>query len=205
MGKNCDWPAKGNCRPEKTRRRPPHPGGCCPEGGYIVERIVCSDRAETCFEGLLQIEELPDCLCPPLCLRGIDVMQVDTVCGGMDACCTGRMQGMQRLRLTLCCYVTDSRGCRAEGVACIEIQTPGRRRNACGVNVRRGAEAFIRGARFCPPCAFDVCLNICVSTVVSRCEMTGPRLPCPPPCPDLPLYPQPIAPPYRCRRDPCEW
>lgn len=215
MGKTCcDRPPKADCRPEKPRRRPPRPGGCCcPEGGYIVERIVGSDREDACFSGLLPIKGLPDSLCPPLCLRGVDVMQIEPVCAGAHACDMGPICGDgQRLRVTLCCFVTDSRGCRAEGIACIEIQVSGRRRPyACGVNVRRGAEIFVQSACFCPPCAFDVCLNLCINTIISRCEMVGqrPSCPpsCPPPCPDLPLYPPPIhCPPrgHRCEHF-CGW
>ena len=201
MGRNCDKPPRGDCWPERPRRRPPHPG-CRPDCGSIVEKIISSDTEEVCFSGLLQISGLPECLCPPLCLRGVDVMRVEPVCEGLDAC------GVRRLRVTLCCYVSDRSGCRGEGTACIEVEVCGRSGpRMCGVNVRRGAQVFVKNACFCPPCAFDVCLHLCISTIVSRCEAVGARPACPPPCPDLPLYPPPIrrAPGAGCCTHPCAW
>ena len=202
MGRTCDQPPRGSCWPERPRRRPPPPGGCRPDCGYIVEKIISSDTEDVCFSGLLQISGLPDGLCSPLCLRGVDVMRVEPVCESLDLC------GVRRLRVLLCCYVSDSRGCRAEGTACIEVEVCGRNGpRACGVNVRRGAQVFIQNACFCPPCAFDVCLRLCITTIVSRCEAVGSRPACPTPCPDLPLYPPPIhvAPGGGCCARPCAW
>lgn len=129
MGRTCDQPPRGGCWPERPCRRPPHPGGCRPDCGYIVEKIISSDTEDVCFSGLLQISGLPDGLCSPLCLRGVDVMRVEPVCESLDLC------GVRRLRVLLCCYVSDmpwlqsrrhrlyrSRGMWAKRTACLRCQ-----------------------------------------------------------------------------------
>lgn len=190
MGRYPDRPPEACFCRDQGRKRPPHANGCCQEGGYIVERIVSNQKEDICFEGLLQINGLPAHLCPPLSLCGIDVVCLEP-CRAAEPCCAPRP--MQRLAVTLCVCVIDSCGCRAEGEACIEISVCGRHgRELCGLNVRRGAQVYLSSACFCPPCAFQVCLNLCVQTILSRCEMIGQRPLCPSPCPDLPLYPPPV-------------
>lgn len=166
---------------------PPRPSGCCPEGGYILEKIVQNDREELCYTGLLEICGLPHHLCPPLCLRSAEVMNIEPC---MPDACTPC--GEQRFRLALLCCVVDSRGCRAEGMAHIEVLLHRGIRPPCGMNVRRGVQVQVRSACFCPPCSFDVCLGLCINTIVSRCEIVGKQPACPPSCPPLPLYPPPI-------------
>lgn len=175
----------GPCYPPRPPR-PFHSCGCGPVGGYIVEKIVGNRRENLCFEGMLEVCGLPCGLCPPLCLTAMEVLDIRTVCG---TCSPGA-----RLQLTVCCSVCDSRGCRAEGTARFEIESclkPGE----CGGTLRRGAQIAVRSARHCPPCAFDVCLEICLQTIVSRCGLCGSKESCPPACPPLPpLYPPPCRP-----------
>lgn len=179
-------------------RRPSRSGRCCPEGGYIVERIVSAQREDACFHGLLQLCGLTAGLCPPLCLQSVEAISIEPCC--MPGECQDPC-GMERLALTLCVCVADSRGCRGEATARIEIQAR-RVRRGCGLNVRRGAEIAVQSACFCAPCAFEVCLSVCVNTVLSRLEMVARQPSCCAPCPDLPLYPPPICPPKRtCRNE----
>ncbi len=186
------------CRPP-AKRRPPKPDPY-PDCGYIVEKIVDSFREDVCYEGELRVWGLPDCLCPPLTLRALDIVCIEPVCMPEPPCCP---PVQSRLTVTFCVWVTDSRGCRAQGQARIEISVnkPGPI-GLCGLNVRRGGQVCIIRACACGACTFSVCLNICVQTILSRHEMMGRRPPCPPPCPDLPLYPPPICPP---RRGDCCW
>lgn len=166
-------------------------GGCsnytpCPTNGYIVERIL-SSRCETfCYNGTIQLLDLPCGFCPPFCLRSVEV-----VCICVDPC------NDQCLQMTLRCLLTDTRGCRAESTVKISIQT-NTQKSLCGVNVRYGADVTVQNACFCPPNAFNVCLKIRLNTIFSRCEVIGGK--CASACPQLPpLYPPPIScPPDNC-------
>lgn len=178
----CGGPCRPPCPP-----RPKPPCGCGPVGGYIVEKIVGNQGEKLCFEGRLEISGLPCGLCPPLCLTGVEVWDIRAVCG---SCQPGA-----RLQLTVCCFVCDARGCRAQGMAKLEVSSclsP----EGCGGTLRRGAQIAVLSAAFCPPCAFDVCLEICLQTVVSRCELlSGREKSCCSPCPPMPpLYPPPCRP-----------
>lgn len=178
----------GPCRPPRPPR-PAHSCGCGPVGGYIVEKIVGNQREDLCFDGAIEVCSLPCGLCPPLCLTGMEVLDIQPLCGGCAPAA--------RLRLTVCCCVCDSRGCRAEGTAKLEVESclgSGK----CGCTLRRGAQIAVRSARHCPPCAFDVCLDICLQTIMSRCELVGGKDSCRPPCPPMPpLYPPPCRPAQR--------
>lgn len=176
----------GACKPPPCPPRPSHACGCGPIGGYIVEKIIGNQKENLCFDGTLEVCGLPCGLCPPLCLTGMDVLDIQTVCG---TCAPGA-----RLELTVCCFVCDSRGCRAEGRAKLEIESclrPGE----CGGTLRRGAQIAVRSYTPCSPCAFNVCLEICLQTIVSRSELIGGKESCHPPCPPMPpLYPPPCRP-----------
>lgn len=149
------------------------------EGRFIAERIVQSRRDDTCFKGALRVAGLPCSLCPPLTLRKVSVTDIQTVCGG----CNG-----ERLRLELCCLVSDARGCRAEGSTSIEVDV----RSGLGRGaVRRAAEIGIVHAQSCPPGCFEVHLSICIYAIVTRCELISGKDVCENRCGELPLYPQP--------------
>lgn len=182
------------------KRRKPHPGwDCgwkwpcatgCRDLGYIVERIVSNRHCNTCFDGVITPSGFPAHLKPPLTLCRIEVMQVKPVCPTEPSIGCGTMG---RVCLVLLCCVVDRCGCRGEGVVQIEVEDCCRPERAweAGTNVRRGAQVEISNACFCAPCSFHVCLNICLHTVVSCCEMVGARpQPCNS-CPTLPLYPPP--------------
>lgn len=165
---------------------------CCPEDcGYIVERVLSSQTHTCCFDGMLTVCGLPARLCPPLTLCGVSVLEVKP-CERAElhgGCCPPCGAG-SRVALVLCCQVKDQCGKCAEGASQIEVEVPPvcreGRRGGC---LRRGAEVELVSARFCAPCAFAVCAHICIQTVLSCCEMVGPKRPCPPMCSFLPLYP----------------
>lgn len=160
------------------------------EGRFIAERIVQSRRDETCFEGSLRVFGLPCSFCPPLTLRKASVTDIQTVCGS----CSG-----DRLRLELCCLVSDAHGRHAEGSASIEVDVCG---GLCRGAVRRAAEVSITQAQFCPSGFFDVRLGICIYAIVTRCELIAGRESCENRCEELPLYPQPPGlPPKRACRE----
>lgn len=188
----CSWSRKGG-------------GRCAPRGcdqGYIVEKIISNRRCETCFEGVITLCGLPAHLRPPLTLCSVEVIQVKPACAPHEGMCMPlpgcgcAPRGRDRVTIFLLCCVADSCGCRGEGVAQIEID------DCCGplrpvergANVRRGAQVELRSACFCAPCGFRVCMDICLHTVISCCEMVGtrPRDCCE--CPQLPLYPPPHHP-----------
>ena len=174
------------------RRRPPKPEPY-PDCGYIVERVVDSFREEVCYEGELRVCGLPDHLCPPLTLRALDIICVEPVCAPGPP--ISQPPGTNRLAVTCCAWVSDSRGCRAQGETREEISVSrAGPPNLCGLKVRRGGQVQLLHACFCSACTFSVCLRICVQTILSRHEMLGRRPPCPPPCPNLPLYPPPVCP-----------
>lgn len=186
-----------SCRACCNTVSPAHGG----KGGYIVERIVGSCRQRLCFEGTLEICGLPPQLCPPLTLCEVNVSCIEP-CPRQDCCPCG----CETLRFALVCRVIDSRGCCAQGEAAVTLAADARScASACGVNVRRGAEAIVARACFCPPCAFDVCLILDLRTVLSRCEAAcdAPFCPsCPPACVPPPIYPQPQQ--IACRHRTCE-
>lgn len=155
---------------------------CSLEGRYIVERIIGGRRDDACFEGTLCIEGLPCSFCTPHALCRASVCDIRTVSRGC---------GCEKLRLLLCCLVSDAHGCRAEGTACIEIDVP-----ACTGTVRRGAQVGIAYAQSCQPGCFETKLNVSVQTIVTQCELIGGREPCEPCCMP-PLYPQPAKRIYR--------
>ena len=174
-----------------------HPGICAQEScgqGFIVERILANRRCRTGFEGILAVCGLPQGLHPPLRLCCADITGIRSVQGlECDAC------AVSRLALSLRCCVEDACGRRAAGDAQIEVQDccAPVRTDERGANVRRGATIEVSRACFCAPCSFSVCMDICLHTVISLCEITGG---CPRPCaecPALPLYPPPHCPP-RC-------
>lgn len=189
------------CHPP-AKRRPPRPEPSYPDCGYIVEKIVDSFREDVCYEGGLRVWGLPDHLCPPLTLRALDIVCIEPVCIPEPQFC--QSMPPNRLAVTFCAWVTDSRGCRAQGQARIEIcvSRPGPV-GLCGLNIRRGGTVCIIRACFVSACTFSVCLSICVQTILSRHEMLGRRPSCPPPCPDLPLYPPPVCPPRYGERCDC--
>lgn len=198
--------------PWSNRRRPSWSNDCCMDGGYIVEKIIGQHKQEACFEGCITLSGLPAHLCPPLTLCGVEVVQVQPrgINHACSACNCAPAKDFRQpldtpsaihdvLLVTLLCQVVDSCGCRSEGIACIDIELC--RPNGheiCGVNMRRGAQVFVRNACFCAPCSFQVCMDICVQTVMSRCEVLGNKPFCAPVCPPLPLYPPPIKRPC-CR------
>ena len=184
----------------ERRRKPAHgTDPCCVQEcacdqGYIVERVLSNRRCRTCFRGCLMVQGLPRSLRAPLALCSAEVVRIDAVqsCDApacLPACDRPRCG---RVALTLMCCVEDSCRCRAEGTARIEVEdccapVPPQR----GCNLRRGASVQVSHSCFCPPCGFDVCLEIELCAVLSRCELTGnAKKPCPV-CPQLPLYPQP--------------
>ena len=184
----------------ERRRKPPHgAASCCVQEcacdqGYIVERVVSNRRCRTCFEGGLYVHGLPRGLRGPLALCSAEVIRIDAVQNCDAPACQSVCDSPRcgRVGLTLLCCVEDACGCRAEGTARIEVE------DCCapilpqlGCNLRRGASVRVAHARFCPPCGFDVCLEIELCAVISRSElMGGVKKPCPV-CPQLPLYPQP--------------
>ena len=189
----------------ERRRKPAHGlDSCCAQDcacdqGYIVERVLVNRRCRTCFEGCLLVQGLPRGLMAPLALRSVEVIRIDAAQSCDAPACLpecGR-SGTGRLALTLLCCVEDACGRRAEGTARIEAEdccAPLRPQPGC--NLRRGATVRVTHTCFCPPCGFDVCLEIELCAVVSRSELTGcVKRPCTV-CPQLPLYPQP-------RRDFC--
>lgn len=189
----------------ERRRKPPHGADsccvqeCAGDQGYIVERVVSNRRCRTCFEGCLLLQDLPRSLRAPLALCSAEVIRIDAVhsCDAPACLPTCNRPRRGRVALTLLCCVEDVCGCSAEGTARIEVEdccAPHRTQPGC--ILRRGASVRVAHACFCPPCSFDVCLEIELCAVVSRSELTGGvKKPCPV-CPQLPLYPQP-------RRDFC--
>lgn len=177
-------------RPGPRPRRKAPPPLRCPDGGYIVERIVGRQTEELCFDGRLDLCGLPCGLCPPLTLREAVVIDVRPCPPEPCDPCTN---GGARLKLTLLCTVTDARGCMSEATACIDAVSFARVcRPGQGLLLRRGAEVCVVSACFCPPCGFDASLRILLTTIASRSEITPGCGPCRPPCPPpLPLYPPP--------------
>lgn len=169
------------------------PRGCCETGKagcggeYIVEKVIGRYSQTCCYQGLISLEETPGAY-PPLCLKAIDVTDITTICSQRLCTC-----GTQTLRLTLILWITDSRGCRFQTYAQIdvEIQTEPNRPGVGNINIRRGARVCVRRACFCTPNGFDVNLLIEVETVVSRMELSGCERCKTPVCPSLPLYPPP--------------
>lgn len=183
--KPFDHPHPGARPPRKA----PPPLSC--DGGYIVERIINRQSESLCFEGFLSLDGLPCGLCAPLTLCGAEVVQIRPCLSGMAPCGCGH----ERLALTLLLTVVDSRGCRAETCATIEVESCARPMNCSqqGLNLRRGAEVCVGFAHFCPPCGFNVSLRILLQTIFSRSELTSPYPSCACACPPaLPLYPPPI-------------
>ena len=169
-----------SCGCEKNWK-PSH--ACHRDYGYIVEKILDRNRGNYCYRGLLSICDVRNDICPPLYLKKIDVLAVETIA----VSCSGR-----KLRLTLALQGTDSRNGCFHGTSYIELDTIFSGYddlNCCKVNIRRDIQISIQSADYCQPCGFQACLSISIESIVSRYEIVYQQNECCTPKTCLPLYP----------------
>lgn len=174
------------------------PDRICCDGEYIVEKVVGRFRQPCCYRGPLIVEPGEE-ICPPLCLKHIEVTNIAPVC---TAGCSSH--GMQRLCLTLMLFMIDGRGCRYQSSTQIETEVCDLKNgpNVGLENIRRGARVCVRYAQYCPPTGFETELQIEIETLITRLEAVGRKGMCVQNCPQLPLYPPPPRPKGECS---CRW
>lgn len=153
---------------------------------YIVERVVnrCSEYLQYC--GRLCIGNLSACLCGPLTLCDVSVINAERRGYAESGCMANRRAS---IRLTLLCTVADSRGYTEQGMAMIDVEC--RETNFCAHQtcVRTGAQIRVIRACFAEDGTFDVRLDICLQTVFTRPEILCAGQCREEKCCFLPLYP----------------
>lgn len=171
------------CGCEKSRRPAPM---CHRDNGYIVERIIDRNRENYCYRGLLSVCDIRSDICPPLCLKRIDVLGAEPIATS----CSG-----QKLRLILALQGVDSRNSCFQGTAYLELDTmlSSNGFERCRINIRRDIQVCIQSAEYCQPCGFQVCLSISIESILSRYEIIYQQSDCCAPKPNLPLYPPPMC------------
>lgn len=160
--------------------RPDGHGCCKPCCGYMIEEIHSHQQTRCCFHGIVEVGGLGKHWRPPLTLCGVRVVCITPQCA----------QSCAAFRLTLRFEVVDACGCRACGEGSILVSFA-HAPVGCGERLHLGARIDVREARFCAPCAFELCAEIQLVAVVSGAGRIVGQLPCAPACAFPPLYPAP--------------
>lgn len=171
---------------------PPRPAPC--SQGVLLPRIIAHENR--CIPRLctqLCLKGLPECTCPPLCLRSLQpAMQPPewTVCDLADAC--GRQQLLVRVPVSArLCDGCGNSHC-ASGVVEATVflssafaQHPGRQ-----IHIEPRLQ-LLCAEPACTPGCFEVQVHLSLEIYLLKPEVFATQIP-KPACPGLPLYPPPI-------------
>ncbi len=221
----CNKPPEGCVHPSPPRPprppappwppRPPRPPKPPATQGVLLDKIVACERKRIpCHEMTLQLEGLPCCVQPPITL--VMVQQ-----SGAPAWWTPLenkgpyAQLCLRIMIPVCCQVKDACGCHYAATSVVEVDTclsP----SCPPSDWWRYKIVIVPCVRLCcgPVVSQDACfqaqLEVAMEVYLTRPEPCMMRA-AEPPCPDLPLYPQPCKPTPPCWQqcpeapDPCGW
>lgn len=178
---DCGCP---NCKPVRPR----------PMQRVLLPKILASGREwlrRSCVS--LQVEGLPNCLQPPYGLVSV------SPCGEAqwESLSEGRPLHL-RITVPLLCQVRDGCGCLHSGHSCLCVEMclqPQCSMQECW----RGSMMILPSVRLicaeqsCGEC-FSAQIEMLVEAYLLRWEPCATGQPCPPRCPELPLYPQPCQP-----------
>lgn len=208
-----------HCVHPQPPSRPPRPPKPCrpPQAqGVLLDKIIACERKfipSLCTD--LVVEGLPCCAQPPFLLTMVQQSGAQPWWTPLET--QGPFQRLcMRVCIPVCCQIKASCGKHYSATSVVEVEaclTPG-----CNASEWwRHRIVIVPCVRLCcpPVCSEDVCFRVQLE-VTLEIYLTRPE-PCmmrpqTPPCPDLPLYPQPCKPPtphcwQQCPEvpDPCGW
>lgn len=201
--------------PPKPKPCPPKPCSCRrPEQeSVLLQKIIgCERRSFPCVCACLRLEGLPECAEPPYKLVMVQQSGAQPWWTPLE----GHLDGRLRIRVSVpvCCQVCDACGKLYHATSTVEVEAS--IRPPCPLSEcwkhNLYVVPFVRLCRVdctseCP--VFEVKLEVCMDIYLLRPEPCLMRR-AEPPCPELPLYPQPIKPQPcwpQCQeaRDPYGW
>ena len=201
--------------PHRERPRPPKPKPPCHKGAesVLMQKIVSCEKRNfpnACTE--LTLEGVPPCAQPPYTLVMVQQSGAQPWWSPLENHLDGRLR--IRVSIPVCCQVRDACGKLFTATSVVTVEASLRPLCPMSECWRHNLYVvpFVRlcGTDCTSDCAtFAVRLEICMDIYLLRPEPCMMRR-AEPPCPDLPLYPQPVKPPpywQQCPEapGPCGW
>ena len=175
-------------------RKPAHPGCPPPAPGVLLPRIIAHEHRcipRLCAE--LCLSDLPECICPPLCLQAVTA-STQPPSWTLDP----HPDGCGRVRMQICIPIF-ARLCDSSGkIHCISgsvktcVLLPGM--FGCAAQHLVHIEPCVRLLCAEPACSgcFHAQLHATLEIYLLKLQVFT-RQACKPSCPQLPLYPPPIC------------
>jgi hypothetical protein len=167
----------------------------CDRGNFLLPKILASGREwmrRQCVQ--LRLCGVDECACEPFTLITVEQCGAVAAERAGESCQRGQMVFLLKIPVTA--QVRDGRGCIHTACAVVEARAAVNMRALrdelwCSQTVAYAAVRLIN----CPPPSCDLCfdalLDLCAEVYLVRYEPCRSRGACePPPCPQLPLYPQ---------------
>ncbi len=202
----CEQARESRCDRHFTPPKPRPQSPCSAKGGacrnaehesVLLQKIIgCERRNYPCISVCLKIDELPECAKPPYKLVMVKPSGAQPWWVPLESHLDGRLR--IRVYIPISCQVRDACGSLHHAVSVAEAEASLRQPIAAS-DCQANALYIVPSVRLCCSDSLSECpifeanLEICMNIYAIRPEPCYMRKAAPP-CPELPLYPQPVKP-----------